>query len=94
MLNADYKLLKDTMKTDFDSFLSTIPRHERTSTNLVAVLSGKLSAKSLACFPQYSNLAVKLLVPMPLRHMLVSSKIHPIGKRQWSQALFENIRRE
>ncbi len=94
IFSADYKMLKSTMKKDFVAFLTTIPRHKRTSENLVAILSGKMSAMSLACFTKFSNQVVNLLVPLPLRHMLISSKIHPLGKKQWSKDLFANIKRE
>jgi hypothetical protein len=91
IFSDDYKKLKTTVKKDFVAFLTTIPRHDRTSKNLVAVLSGKLSAKSTACFPTFSHQVVNLLVPLPLRHMLISSEIHPLGKKQWSKDVFANI---
>jgi hypothetical protein len=92
--SIDYEKLKATMKQDFVVFLTTIPRHDRTSENLVAVLSSKLSAKSKACFPTFSHQVLNLLVPLPLRHMLILSKIHPLGQKQWSKDLFANITRE
>jgi hypothetical protein len=94
IFSDNYEKFKTTMKKDFVAFLTTIPRHDRMSENLVAVLSGKLSAKSTACFPTFSHQVVNLLLPLPLRHMLISSKIHPLGKKQWSKDLFANIRRE
>jgi hypothetical protein len=94
MLTADFELLKKSMKTDFTSFLTTVTRDERTPENLVAILKDTLSMTSLACFPKFCKQVVDILVPLPLRHMLVMSKSHPLGKRQWSQNLFDNIKRE
>jgi hypothetical protein len=94
IFSNDYKKLKTTMKKDFVAFLTTIPRHDRTSENLVPVLSSKLSAKSTACFWTFLHQVVNLLVPLPLCHILISLKIHPLGKKQWLKDLFANITRE